>query len=52
MWLGSMKKSQESHCDIRWKNQSDTPASILQENWTKSLTKIEQIIAKWSPQFE
>lgn len=57
MWLGSMKKNQESHCGIRWKKQvkilgiifqSDTPASNLQENWTKRLTKIEQIIAKWS----
>jgi hypothetical protein len=51
MWLGSMKKNQDSHCGIRWKKQvkilgiifqSDTPASILQENWTKNLLKLNR----------
>ena len=57
MWLGSMKNSQDSPCNIRWTKQvkilgiifqNDIPASNIQENWTKRLNKIDQIIARWS----
>jgi hypothetical protein len=57
MWLGSMKHSRQTYCNLNWKKQvkilgiifkSDTPASLIQENWQSKVNKIKQIILQWS----
>lgn len=56
MWLGSMKHSQETYCNLKWKNQlkilgilfqNNTTASNIQQNWEKRINKINQIIIQW-----
>ena len=57
MWLGSNKNSMEEYGGIRWNKrlkilgiifQNDTPASDINENWTKRIEKVETIINRWS----
>ena len=57
MWLGSKKYSTENYFDIKWKQtvkivgiffNNATPASLIEQNWSNRLNKIQELMARWS----
>ena len=57
MWLGSKKKSDETYLGLKWNTKvkivgiffsNTTPASLLEDNWTSRLEKVQTLIASWT----
>jgi len=57
MWLGSQKNNNEKTAGLKWTAKvkivgivfsNATPASLIEENWSKRLEKMQHIIASWS----